>query len=59
MVNPGEIPDDFGLMMVHTPGAGPSAVSGPRTASSIDNEWPRIRFVNQLESGTSSIVFTF
>ena len=44
---------------VHGPGAGPVPVSGPRDSSSRVRGRARIRFVNQLESGTSSIVLMF
>ena len=37
---------------------GVSSVFGPRTISSIDIARRPIRLVNQLESGTSSIVLT-
>ena len=42
----------------HGPGAGPSMVSGPRNTSSIVMSRTPMRFVNQLESGTSPSVLT-
>src|SRR5688572_18130475 len=56
IVNPGANPVVFGLTTAHLPAAGPLPVSGPRTASSTESGRARIRLVNQLESGTSSIV---
>jgi hypothetical protein len=58
MVNPGVIPSLLPEMTVHGPAAGPLEVSGPRRTSSADKACTAARFVNQLESGTSSAVFT-
>ncbi len=43
-------------MIVHGPGAGPGPASGPRTTSSAVTAREKMRFVNQFESGTSSMV---
>jgi hypothetical protein len=56
IVKPGANPACLGRTTDHLPGAGPVPASGPRTASSVDTGWARMRLVNQLESGTSSIV---
>ena len=45
--------------MTHFSGAGGRPVLGPRRISSIDSSRVPMRFVNQLESGTSSIVLIF
>ena len=45
--------------MTHFSGAGGAPVSGPRTIRSGVTSTVPIRFVNQPESGTSSIVLTF
>ena len=58
-VNPGAAPADFGRMTVQRPGAGPSIVLGPRVSSATEIGLAYTRFVNQLESGTSSIEFRF
>src|SRR4029450_5960896 len=58
IVKPGANPASLGRTTDHVPGAGPVPVRGPRTASSIDSGRARMRLVNQLESGTSSIVLT-
>ena len=57
-VKPGENPADFARMIVHLPGAGGRPSIGPRTASSFETGRVPMRLVNQLESGTSSTVFT-
>ena len=59
IVKPGANPDRFGAMSVNGSGAGPVPARGPRAASSGDTGRERIRLVNQLESGTSSIVLMF
>ena len=57
IVKPGVTPSLLPDAIVHLPGAGPVAVSGPLATSSTRHRLaPMIRFVNQLESGTSSIV---
>ena len=57
IVKPGVTPSLFPDAIVHLPGAGPVAVSGPfATSSTVIGLVPMIRFVNQLESGTSSMV---
>ena len=58
MVKPGVMPSLLPEIAVHTPGAGPLEVSGPRRTSSTVNSRAPIRLVNQLESGTSSTVLT-
>ena len=55
IVKPGANPACFGLTTDQVPVAGAVPVSGPRAASSTDSGRARMRFVNQLESGTSSI----
>src|SRR5688572_3765315 len=58
IVNPGDTPLAFDDT-IHFPAAGPLAVSGPLAISAaVIVRAPR-RFVNQLESGTSSTVFRF
>ena len=57
-VKPGEKPADFARVIVHLPVAGGAPSIGPRTASSIEIGRVPMRLVNQLESGTSSTVFT-
>jgi hypothetical protein len=58
-VKPGVMPSLLPETTVHGPSAGGPDEFGPRTYSStVSARRPR-RFVNQLESGTSSIVFTF
>src|SRR5688572_14079957 len=55
-VNPGANPADFSRMITHFSGAGAGPTLGPRTISSTVTARLPIRFVNQLESGTSSTV---
>src|SRR3989441_1026189 len=55
---PGVIPSVFAPTTSHGPFGAPP-VTDPRTISSTDMGRARIRFVNQLESGTSSSVLTF
>src|SRR4051812_2120471 len=57
-VNPGAKPDVFGRITVHEPLAGPLVVFGPAVSSAIDTGRAYTRLMNQLESGTSSIVLT-
>src|SRR5262249_53546339 len=57
-VNPGAKPADFSRVIVHRSGLGARPVSGPRTTSSAVTRRGSTRLVNQLESGTSSIVLT-
>ena len=61
---PGAAPTSFGLMIVSLPplrrSSPPSAlVFAPCRSCAADTGVARIRFVNQPESGTSSIVFRF
>ena len=57
IVKPGETP--FALRLtIHLPGAGPVSSLGPRIISSTVIGRVPARFVNQLESGTSSMVLT-
>jgi hypothetical protein len=57
MVNPGVTPSFFPETMVHFPAAGPVAVSGPfATSATVIGREAMMRLVNQLESGTSSMV---
>ena len=61
-IAPGAAPTSLGLMMVSLPPRRrpPSGlVFAPCSSCSADTGWARIRLVNQLESGTSSIVFRF
>src|SRR5205809_2772400 len=57
-VNPGEAPALFSREITQRSGLGGGPTFGPRTRSSADSERGRMRLVNQLESGTSSIVLT-
>src|SRR3954463_5678632 len=57
-VKPGANPALFSRVMVQSSGLGAGLVFGPRTRSSALIFRGMIRLVNQLESGTSSIVFT-
>ena len=59
IVKPGVTPSLFAAITVHGPAAGPVVVSGPFNSSSTVIGRAPIRFVNQLESGTSSTVLTF
>src|SRR6187399_301718 len=59
IVNPGAAPSLLARMTVNLPGAGPVPVIGPRTISAMLNGCARIRLVNQLEFGTSSMVLIF
>ncbi len=57
IVKPGVTPSLLPADTVHFPGAGPSPVLGPvATSSTVSGLEPRIRLLNQLESGTSSMV---
>ena len=56
MVKPGVMPSLLPETTVHLPGAGPLVVSGPRRTSSTVSGRAPARLVNQLESGTSSMV---
>jgi hypothetical protein len=47
------------LINTHCEGSGGSPTLGPRTSSSFVTVLAPIRFVNQLESGTSSMVLMF
>src|SRR5262245_55334418 len=57
-VKPGAKPPLFSRVMVQRSGLGGGPEFGPRTKSSAEAAGGRMRFVNQLESGTSSIVLT-
>ena len=59
MVKPGVTPSLLPDTTVHLPGAGPLVVSGPRRTSSAVSGRTPARLVNQLESGTSSMVLMF
>jgi len=59
MVKPGVRPSLLPWMIVHGPGTGPCVVQPPVSSSSADRVRLPTRLVNQLESGTSSIVFRF
>ena len=52
------MPDDLPRTTFHG-FAGPDPVFGPRTISAIVIARAPMRFVNQVESGTSPSVFTF
>jgi hypothetical protein len=56
---PGWLPPDFCRQMVQCDGSGGAPTFGPRTTSSTVSGRLTIRFVNQLESGTSSMVLMF
>ena len=58
-MKPGWAPDVFSLMSTQRDGSGGAPRLGPRTISSTVTVVVPIRFVNQLESGTSSIVLMF
>ena len=58
-VNPGITPSFLAEITVQLPGAGPVPDAGPLTSSSIVTDTAPSRFVNQFESGTSSIVLRF
>ncbi len=58
-VKPGEKPAPFSRISTHRSVLGGGPTLGPRTISSTDGVRARIRFVNQPESGTSSMVLTF
>jgi hypothetical protein len=58
-VKPGAKPDDFSRITVHFSLAGGGPGVDCRTMSAAVSGCVPIRFVNQLESGTSSIVLTF
>ena len=58
-VNPGCIPAAFSRMSTHRDGSGGTPTLAPRSISAALRGVVPIRFVNQLESGTSSIVLTF
>ena len=56
-MKPGVTPSLLPDASVHLPGAGPFPVFGPlATSSTLIGAPPMMRLVNQLESGTSSIV---
>ena len=57
-VNPGVMPSLLPDTTVHGPSAGGPDTFGPRTYSSSVRARRPTRFVYQLESGTSSAVFT-
>ncbi len=57
-VNPAAKPLDFSRMTVHDASSGGAATFGPVTSSSADSPRVPIRLVNQLESGTSSMLLT-
>jgi hypothetical protein len=59
IVMPGVTPSVLGSMIVQGPAAGPVPESGPFAASAGDHCAVPARLVNQLESGTSSMVLTF
>ena len=59
-VKPGCTPDVFSLITVHFDGSGGAPTIGPRRQLlGRDRGSVPIRFVNQLESGSSSIVLRF
>src|SRR5262245_37514030 len=58
-VKPGCMPDVFSRITTHFDGSGGAPTFVPRTSSSIVKGLLPTRFVNQLESGTSSIVLRF
>ena len=58
-VNPGITPSFFAAITVHRPARGAAAGVRPLTTSSTVTARAPNRFVNQVESGTSSIVLTF
>src|SRR6185503_21227792 len=58
-VKPGCEPDVFSLNNTHFDGSGGAPTTGPRLISSAVIGRVPMRLVNQLESGTSSIVLTF
>src|SRR6185503_15144430 len=57
-VKPGAKPDDFSRITVHFARAGDTPGVDCRTMSAAVSGCGPTRFVNQLESGTSSIVLT-
>ena len=57
-VNPGAYPDAFSRMITHFSGAGGGPTLGPRSSCSSGTALT-MRLVNQLESGTSSMVLMF
>ena len=58
-VNPGITPSFLAEITVQPPGAGPVPDPGPLTSSSTVTGTVPSRFVNHVESGTSSIVLRF
>src|SRR5262245_40084856 len=58
-VKPGWAPAVFSRMSVHLDGSGGAPTFGPRVSASTVMGVVPIRFVNQLESGTSSMVLMF
>ncbi len=58
IVSPGVMPSFLPETIVHTPGSGPVPATGPVSTSSAVMTRVPMRFVNQLESGTSSSVLT-
>ena len=58
-VMPAWPPEVFSLKMTQRDGSGGAPTLGPRTISSIVSALVPTRLVNQLESGSSSIVLTF
>ena len=58
-VNPGANPDDFSRMTVQRSAAGGGPRLVPRSSSSTGSAFAPMRLVNQLESGTSSMVLMF
>src|SRR5688500_17496163 len=58
-VKPGCAPDDFSRISTHFDGSGGAPTFGPRASSSALIGREPIRLVNQLESGTSSMVLMF
>src|SRR6185436_7971698 len=56
---PGCEPDVFSFVRIQRDGSGGSPRFGPRAISSAETVVAPIRFVNQFESGTSSMVLMF
>jgi hypothetical protein len=58
-VNPGLVPEFFSRSRTHFSGAGPGSELGPLARRSVAIGSAPMRLVNQLESGTSSMVLMF
>ena len=58
-VKPGWAPEVFSRISTHFEGSGGAPMMGPRAICSTDTGTVPMRLVNQLESGTSSMVLTF